>query len=226
MFSKIVTSALLAGFCTGLIAALLQFMFIQPVLLHAELYETGTLVHFGEGAIGATPELPGFDAMRDGLSLLFSALIYVGYGLVLVACMGLAAERGARIDARTGLLWGVAGFVALHFAPAVSLPPEVPGGAYTDITARQIWWWGTAIATALALALIAFGRAPVMIAAAIALLLAPHVIGAPHPENFAGPVPPELASLFATRALGVGFAAWAFLGTLAGYFWTRETAKG
>ncbi|WP_300546854.1 CbtA family protein [Roseovarius sp.] len=226
MFSKIVTSALLAGFCTGLIAALLQFMFIQPVLLHAELYETGTLVHFGEGATGATPELPGFDAMRDGLSLLFSALIYVGYGLVLVACMGLAAERGARIDARTGLLWGVAGFVALHFAPAVSLPPEVPGGAYTDITARQIWWWGTAIATALALALIAFGRAPVMIAAAIALLLAPHVIGAPHPENFAGPVPPELASLFATRALGVGFAAWAFLGTLAGYFWTRETAKG
>ena len=225
MFSKIVTSALLAGFCTGLIAALLQLMFIQPVLLHAELFEAGTLVHFGGGAVSATPELPGFDAMRDGLSLLFSALIYVGYGLVLVACMGLAAERGAKINARSGCIWGVAGFVALHFAPAVSLPPEVPGGAFTDITARQIWWWGTVIATAVALALIAFGRAPVMIAAAIALLLAPHVIGAPHPESFAGPVPPELAALFATRALGVGFAAWALLGTLAGYFWTRESAE-
>jgi len=223
MFSKIVTSALFAGFCTGLIAALLQIVFIQPVLLHAELYEAGTLVHFGGGAVSANPELPGFDAMRDGLSLLFSALIYVGYGLVLVACMGLAAERGATITARSGLIWGVAGFVALHFAPAISLPPEVPGVAYTDITARQIWWWGTVGATALALALIAFGRAPVLIAAAVALLLAPHVIGAPHPETFAGPVPPELATLFATRALGVGLAAWALLGTLAGFFWARES---
>ncbi len=225
MFSKIVTSALLAGFCTGLIAALLQFVLIQPVLLHAELYEAGTLVHFGNSATVATPDLPGFDMMRDGLTLLFSALIYVGYGLVLVAAMGMAAEYSATITARTGLIWGIAGFVALHFAPAVSLPPEVPGGAYTDITARQIWWWGTVIATAVALALIAFGRAPVMIAAAIALLLAPHVIGAPHPEVFAGPVPPELAALFATRALGVGLAAWALLGTLAGYFWARESAE-
>jgi predicted cobalt transporter CbtA len=65
----------------------------------------------------------------------------------------------------------------------------------------------------------------VLIAAAVALLLAPHLIGAPHPETFAGPVPPELAALFATRALGVGLAAWALLGTLAGYFWARESTE-
>lgn len=224
MFSKIATSALFAGFCAGLIAALLQIVFIQPVLLHAELYEGGRLVHFGAEAVSATPELPGFDVMRDGLSILFSALIYVGYGLVLVACMGLAGEYGVRIDARSGIVWGVAGFVALHFAPAISLPPEVPGVAYTEITARQIWWWGTVIATAVGLGLIAFGKGPVMLVLAVALLAAPHLIGAPEPETFTGPVPPELAALFAARALGVGLAAWVCLGALAGYFWQRENA--
>ncbi len=224
MFQKILTSALFAGFCAGLIAAALQFAFVQPVLLHAELYEGGDLVHFGAEAVSANPELPGFEPMRDGLSILFSALIYVGYGLLLVAAMAMAAERGATITPRTGLIWGVAGFVAFHFAPAVSLPPEVPGVAAADLAARQIWWWGTVAATAAGLALIGLGRGAAAWGAAVVLILAPHVIGAPHPDSFAGPVPPELAALFASRALGVGLAVWVVLGGLAGYFWERESA--
>ena len=39
MFAKIAVSALIAGFGAGLIAALLQFAFVQPLLLHAELFE-------------------------------------------------------------------------------------------------------------------------------------------------------------------------------------------
>ncbi|MRU15876.1 cobalt transporter [Roseovarius sp. A21] len=222
MFQKILTSALFAGFCAGLLAAALQFVFVQPVLLHAELYEGGDLVHFGGEAVSATPELPGFNPMRDGLSLLFSALIYVGYGLILVGAMALAAERGVTITARSGLIWGLAGFIVVHFAPAASLPPEVPGVAYTDLTLRQIWWWGTVIATAAGLGLIAFGRGWGAWGAAVILLLAPHVIGAPHPESFTGPVPPELASLFASRALAVGMAAWAMLGLFAGHFWASD----
>jgi len=222
MFQRILTSALFAGFCAGLLAASLQLVFVQPVLLHAELYEGGDLVHFGAEAVSAHPELPGIDPVRDGLSILFSALIYVGYAMLLVAAMAMAAERGARIDARTGLIWGIAGFVAFHFAPAVSLPPEVPGVAYVDLVARQVWWWSTVAATLAGLALIAFGRGWAAWAVAAALILAPHLIGAPHPDSFAGPVPPELAALFASRALGVGFAAWAVLGLLAGHFWRRE----
>lgn len=224
MFSKIVTSALFAGFCAGLIAALLQLVFVQPVLLHAELYESGELAHFGAEAVSAHPELPGLDPVRDGLSLLFSALIYVGYALILVAAMGLAAGRGIAINGRTGLIWGIAGFVAFHFAPALSLPPEVPGVSAADITERQVWWWLTVAVTALALTLIAFGRSWALWAVAIVLLLAPHLIGAPHPDTFAGTVPPEIAGLYAARALGVGLAAWTLLGLFAGHFWQRESA--
>jgi len=224
MFQKIVTSALFAGFCAGLIAALLQLFFVQPVLLHAELYEGGELVHFGAQAISAHPDLGGMDLMRDGLSVLFTTLVYTGYALIMVAVMSTAAERGITINARTGLLWGLAGFVAVHLAPAFSLPPEVPGVAAADVGVRQVWWFATVAATALAMGLIAFGKSPVSWAAAAVLLLAPHVVGAPHPDSFAGPVPPELAALFASRALGVGLAAWALVGLFSGYFWERETA--
>jgi cobalt transporter subunit CbtA len=149
----------------------------------------------------------------------------VGFGLIMIAAMRYAAERGATINARNGLLWGFAGYIAFHFAPAFSLPPEVPGAAHVDLGQRQIWWWGTAGASAIAMALIGFGKTPPMWAAAVVLLLAPHVIGAPQPDVFAGPVPPEIAALYAARALGVGLAAWLMLGLFAGYFWVRETAQ-
>lgn len=227
MFQKILTSALFAGFAAGLIAAALQLAFVQPVLLHAELYEGGDLVHFGAATGTSAHELlaaQGMDIQRDGLSVLFTALIYVGYGLLLVAGMSMASERGAEISARSGIIWGIAGWVAVQFAPAFGLPPELPGSAAADVGIRQIWWFGTVAATAVALWLIAFGRGWAMWGVGVILLLAPHVIGAPHPGDFSGPVPPELAGEFASRALGVGLAAWAILGSLAGHFWSRETA--
>ncbi|WP_120498973.1 CbtA family protein [Roseovarius sp. EL26] len=224
MFQKILTSALFAGFCTGLLAALLQLVFVQPVLLHAELYEGGDLVHFGAAAVSAHQDLGGIDLMRDGLSVLFTALIYTGYAFVLVAMMSMASERGFTVNARTGLIWGIAGFIAMHFAPAFSLPPEVPGVAAADVAERQVWWWATVAVTALGLGLFAFGKGVIMYVIAGLLIAAPHLVGAPHPDEFAGPVPPEIAALFASRALGVGFAAWALLGTFAGYFWQKEAA--
>ena len=222
MLYRIVTSALFAGFAAGLIAALLQLAFVQPHLLHAELFESGALVHSATSGSVAHGPAYAFDAMRDGLSVLFSALIYVGYGLILVAGMALPDERGHVITPRVGIIWGLAGFIAVHFAPSIGLPPELPGSSAADVGARQIWWFGTVGATALALSLIAFGRNCFAWATALVLLAAPHIIGAPHPEKFYGNVPPELAGLFAGSALGVGMAAWFILGLLAAHFWNSE----
>lgn len=224
MTSRFLIAALFAGACAGLIAGVLQLVFVQPVLLHAELYESGELVHFGAAAVSAHPELPGFDAVRDGLSVVFSMLIYTGYALIMVAAMGLAEERGALINARTGIIWGVAGFVAFHLAPGFSLAPEVPGVAAADVGARQVWWFATVGAAAVAMWVLAFGRNWMMWGVAVILLAAPHVIGAPEPDVFTGPVPTEIGALFAARALGVGMAAWVLLGLFAGYFWQREGA--
>ena len=51
LFSRIVTAALFGGSIAGCIGGLLQLIFLQPVLLHAELYEGGDLVHFGAEAV-------------------------------------------------------------------------------------------------------------------------------------------------------------------------------
>ncbi|MGR3761984.1 CbtA family protein [Roseobacteraceae bacterium NS-SX3] len=223
MFTRILTSALFAGAAAGLIAALLQLYFVQPVLLHAELYEGGDLVHFGAASpVSAHQDVGGIDPLRDGLSVIFTMLVYSGYAMVLVALMSLAEARGAAITARSGILWGLAGFVAVHFAPGFSLAPEVPGVAAADVGERQVWWFATVIAAAIAMWLIAFGRSWTAWGAAAVLLLAPHVIGAPEPEVFTGPVPTEIGAHFAARAFGVGMAAWMLVGLFAGYFWSRE----
>ena len=223
MFTRILTSALFAGAAAGLIGALLQLVFVQPVLLHAELYEGGDLVHFGvTSTVSAHQDLGGFDAVRDGLSIIFSMLIYSGYALILMALMSQAETRGAVITARTGLLWGLAGFFVVHFAPGFSLAPEVPGVAAADVMQRQIWWVATVLSAGIAVWLIAFGKSWAAWGAAVVLLLAPHIVGAPEPDVFTGPVPTEIGAHFAARAFGVGMAAWVMLGMFAGYFWSRD----
>lgn len=249
MIKKMFASALFAGFVAGLIATVLQFQFVQPVLLEAELYESGEATHFampsdGEHSHGETApkaeedhdhsahehsadkrgiiDFNGIDFRRDGLTTIFNIFTYVGYGLVLVAGFAIADGRNIKINTRTGLIWGVAGFVTVQFAPAFGLAPELPGNAAASIDARQIWWLATVIATGLGLTLIAFGKSWIHWVAAIIAIALPHFIGAPHPGEYTGPTPPELAGIFAARALGVGMIAWIVLGLFAGYFWQQE----
>ncbi len=222
MFSRILTSGLIAGAVTGLIAALLQLYFVQPVLLHAELYESGQLVHFGADVIDAHQDIGPFDWTRNGLSVLFTMMVYAGYGLMLMALMAVSESQGNAVTARQGLLWGLAGFLTMQLAPAFGLAPEVPGVGAAHVEIRAIWWLGTALATGLALWLIAFGKGWTAWGAALVLILAPHLIGAPQPDAYIGPVPPELSAEFAGRALGAGAMAWVLLGLLGGWFWQRE----
>ena len=225
MFTRILTSGLLAGAAAGLIASLLQLVFVQPVLLHAELYESGALVHFGAAAVSARQELGGLDPVRDGLSVAFTIAVYCGYALMLVAAMALATQRGAVVTARQGIVWGIAGFLAVHFAPGFTLAPEVPGVAAADVHARQAWWFATVASAAVALWLVGFGKTWLAWGIAAVLLLAPHLIGAPEPDRFTGPVPTELGGLFASRAFGVGLVAWVLVGLFAGYLWHRDSGQ-
>lgn len=221
MVQKLLISALIAGFGAGLVQVLLQFSFVHPLLLHSEAFETGTLSHFDTLSTPAAfaPE-GGLDLVRSGMSIAFGALLYVGWALVLVAGMTAAEDRGHELSVKTGLIWGVAGFVCVNLAPAFGLPPDMPGLATADITPRQVWWYGTVAATAVALWLIAFGQNWTLWGIAIILLGAPHFIGAPTPDSFTGPAPPELAAMFAARTLGVALCAWTALGGLAAYLLT------
>jgi cobalt transporter subunit CbtA len=252
MLKRLGTSAVFAGFAAGLIAALLQLLFVVPVILEAELYETGTLVHFGTAAghdqtageaghdhaeteadhdhaeteAGHDHAAPvGGDVNRHLLTVLATTATYIGFGLLMTAAFALAERRGHAVTARAGLVWGLCGFLAVQLLPAAGLAPELPGAAAADLTARQVWWAGTALASAAGLAAIAFGRGWPVWVPAVLLILAPHLVGAPHPEVLAGVVPPELSAEFAGRALAIAAAGWAMLGLFAGHFWQREAGQ-
>jgi cobalt transporter subunit CbtA len=236
MIQKMLTSALFAGVVAGLLAALLHFAFVQKLILLGEEYETGATVHFS-GAAPTTEPTADHDHTthdhgaepstftRNAWTVVFSALVYVAYALILVAGFGLARIYGHVITAREGLLWGIAGFVSFQMAPAMGLAPELPGTLAADLGARQVWWWATAAATASALALLGYGRNALAALCAALLLAAPHVIGAPTLDGFSGVAPPEVASAFSARVLGVGLIVWALLGWVAGFVWARDADK-
>jgi cobalt transporter subunit CbtA len=229
MLKSLLASALFAGLIAGLFAAGLQQAFLVPLIAEAELYETGAVIHFGaaEAAAEAGHELaaaPGTDLARTLLTMLMTVLSTCGFGLILVAGFALA-ERMAltRVDLRTGFLFGLAAFAATQLMPSMGLSPELPGAAAGELAQRQIWWLATVAGTFIGIALIAWGNTAAKIAGVV-LIAAPHLVGAPHPHEFEGVVPPELAALFAARVLVVGALAWATLGALAGHFWSREAA--
>ncbi len=248
MTKHMLSSALFAGFAVGLLVALLQYALVEQKILLAERYESHELVYYQgvvpdhaevtatvaatEPAVNmpnastdhdhATMEEASSPLVRQGLSVLFAGVIYVGYALVMVSGFGIALRAGKTISVQTGLLWGLAGFMAFQMAPALGLEPELPGTLAADLTARQLWWAGCVLATVAGIALLAYGKGLVPRVIALALLAAPHVFGAPQLESFSGITPPELASSFASRSLGVGLIAWVCLGGLLAWFWNRD----
>lgn len=226
MFGRLLTAGLLAGAVAGIVAALLQFTFVIPLLLEGELFETGQRIHFSASgspqSLRGTPGIGG-DWGRHLLTVGFDLVTFVGFGLLLVALMSLAEMRGlTKVTPRQGLIWGLAGFVAVQLAPALGLPPELPGTVGAEIGPRQTWWSLTILASAIGLWTIAFGRSfwPLV---GVVLLLVPHLVGAPQTDTFWGIAPPELAAEFATISLGTAAAGWTVLGFFCAWFWTRES---
>jgi len=233
VFQRIFATALGAGLGVGLLVAALQHVALVPLILEAELYENGAAAHtharlplppLVSEAQAHEPGAAEGEAnlgLRAALTTLATTLTSVGFALLLVGAFALS---GRDVSAREGLAWGIGGFVVFALAPAFGLPPELPGSVAADLVARQIWWIGTTAATAAGLALMMFARAQWRtwaIPLGLALLVAPHIAGAPHPPGGTGVVPPELAAAFAARSLVVNAVLWALLGLATGALYAR-----
>jgi cobalt transporter subunit CbtA len=234
MLKNLILSAAAAGLAAGLLTAALQHVTTTPIIIAAERYESGAAgpahehsgLHFG--AVVATHGEGEAWAPRDGLertvyTSLATIVLGVGFSLALLGAM---AASGRRIDARTGLAFGAAGFAAVALAPALGLPPEIPGSGAAALGDRQLWWAFAAAATAAGLAAVLLGRnAPVRIAGLLAIAL-PHVVGAPQPAVFASTAPAELAGHFAAASLVVSAVFWAVLGSASGAVYERLARPG
>jgi cobalt transporter subunit CbtA len=87
-----------------------------------------------------------------------------------------------------------------------------------ELGARQLWWVATALSTAIALGLLFYGRSLVAVLAAIVLLVAPHLIGAPQPVSYESPIPEGLHHSFIVAVVLTTLLFWVLLGGLAGLF--------
>jgi cobalt transporter subunit CbtA len=223
MLQRILLGALGAGLAVGLITAALQQLVTTPLILQAEAYEGGGAEHHGGAhdrgaAEAAEPWARPEGIERMAYTSLATVLTGIGFSLVLLAAMVL---KGGAIDGRSGLLWGLGGFAAVALAPALGLPPELPGSAAAELGQRQLWWAVTAVGTAVGLGLVVFGAGWPLRALGIAAVGLPHLIGAPHPHQFASTAPAELSGHFAAASLVVAAVFWALLGWASGTLYAR-----
>lgn len=236
LFQRIFFAAVLAGFAAGLVLASLQQWRVVPLILVAETYETAEAAPAHEHASGdhasnegaaaahdhdhdASAWAPADGFERTAYTVLATTLASLGFALMVVA---VATLVGLPITVGNGAIWGLGGFIAFQLAPALGLPPELPGMAAAELGLRQVWWWGTALSAGAGMLLMAKFRNLSAVAAGIALLVAPHLIGAPQLAGEHGSaVPAGLATAFAANTLGIGAAFWLVLCPLIGWFDAR-----
>lgn len=217
MLTRILTGGLIGGVVGGAIIAAIQAISTTPLILHAEQFESAEAVK----TLSVTPvqvdakatHAAGLYASRLLSTSIATIAVATGYTLLLLGGM---VATGRKITGRSVIPWAVAGFFATGLAPALGLAPELPGSAAADLGARQIWWIGTALATAAGLAALAFGRGVPWIAAGIGLILLPHLIGAPHPPSLSSKVPAEIAAHFASISLVMQALIWLVPAAIAG----------
>ena len=231
LFRNAVFTAAIAGLFAGLIMTALQTYATVPLILQAETFEAAGMSDHGHGAAArpaaeepaSEPAAAGHHSAEawspaDGFErFAFTALANIvtgiGFALVLVAVSEFA---GGIAGWRQGVLWGLAGFAVFTLAPGLGLPPELPTMPAADLMDRQVWWIATVAATAAGLALIAFRGSAVFSLVGVALIVAPHLVGAPQPSSHESPLPDGLHHQFVVAATVTSLIFWVLLGGMAG----------
>jgi len=228
----LVWPALFAGIAAGLALSVVQQFSVTPIILEAETYEVSDQdqsaheegehdhdhAHSHDESEGWAPA-DGFERMF--YTYVINMLLGFGYGLILLAGMTLNQFRKSEPSQAsskvwlTGLWWGLAGYAVFQLAPALGLPPALPGKIAANIEARQIWWIVCVLLTAIGLAYLVFASSKWYRALGVIMLLVPHVIGAPSSPQDEGLVPQELTSLFIWVSLATSLVFWIILGLVA-----------
>ena len=235
MLTRVLLAALLAGVLSGVFVTAVQAFRVTPLILQAETYENaGSDAHSHDSSASnthghgdSTVEAPQVWAPEDGMERTFYTMvsnILVGVSFSLILTAGVLLTKSV-LTMRTGLVWGACGFVAFVLAPNFGLSPELPGMPAADLTLRQNWWFATVLATIGALMIFAFKRHWAWMIGGLALLVAPHIYGAPMPVDHHTLVPANLAAEFVIATVVTSFLFWMFLGGVLGWLNERISSQ-
>jgi cobalt transporter subunit CbtA len=220
MIWRVLLAALLAGIAAGLLMAAIQQVRITPLILEAEHYEKAG-AHDHGAAQGEAWTPAGLE--RTVYTTLASVVAGGGFAALLA---GISVMLGVPVTAQNGILWGLAGFLAVNLAPAAGLPPELPGMPGADLLSRQIWWVATIAATATGIGLFSLRTETSAKIAGVALIALPHLIGAPQPVDHESGVPPGLSAAFAANSLAAAAIFWCAIGGFLGLAMDRLVRRG
>ncbi len=149
IFSRIIYSSIVIGLVAGMLLTSLQIAGLKPIIVEAERFETlATEMPAGHGNSGHSDHAHGDDFWapaqgleRNAYSFLANVLASTGFAAIVLALMSqFQLPRKANISWGQGSLWGLAGFATLFLAPAIGLPPEIPGAVSAALEHRQLWW--------------------------------------------------------------------------------------
>ncbi|GLS36421.1 cobalt transporter subunit CbtA [Mesorhizobium tianshanense] len=243
LFRNVVFIAAIAGLVAGVVLACMQAYATVPLILKAEVYEQAGGGHTHDHAAAPAANVTDTDAMtsaapaeaaaREGegwapadgferfaFNVVANVVTGIGFALILVAASEFAGGIG---NWRQGLFWGLAGFAVFTLAPNLGLPPELPAMPAADLSQRQIWWTATVVATAAGLGLLAFRKSLPLALVAVALIVAPHIVGAPQPDSFESPIPEGLHHQFVVAVTLTNLVFWLVLGVVVGVVRGRFT---
>jgi len=225
MFNRVFLIALIAGVVAGVTVSAVQSLWAVPLIHTAERYETAAAAKpppahlHADGSVHVHEHQneEGGGITRVALTVLTNVLVAFGFALILGAIFILRR----RDTIRSGVLWGLAGFAVFSAAPALGLPPELPGTEAAAVADRQAWWFATVLATAAGLALLVFARQlPVRLAGPVLVLL-PHLFGAPQPAIHGALAPAALQAEFVIASLSASAVMWLVLGAVSGFLFDR-----
>jgi len=206
--------AIAAGVIAGAFVTAAQSFKVIPLIYQAETYENVSPEKAVTPAANAdwAPQA-GFE--RVAFTLLANVLNGVGFGFLLTAVIVFA---GLGISWTTGILWGMGGFLAFSFIPAIGLPPEMPGMVAADIVDRQVWWIAAVACALIGMGLLAFGKGAALKTLGVVIIAIPQVVGAPHVNlaEVSSSVPAELAAQYVVATLLTTSLFWLVLGASVG----------
>jgi len=232
LLRPVLIAAAAGALLAALVLTMVQSLWITPLILRAETYEDSAATH---GDAVAHSHDAADAAAADGHShqhvdghhhdhsewkpengwqrtlFTLAANIALGFGYALILA-GLCWLWRAPDGVWQGLLVGACGFLVFFVAPGLGLPPELPGTAAAELGARQHWWLATVGASAVGGALLVLQRRWWARALGLALLLAPHLVGAPQPDVEASLAPATLQTQFRIATTVANALFWLLLG--------------
>jgi len=219
------TVAALSSLLAGVLLTLIQQFQVIPAIIEAESYEPASVAeHAGAGHSDHAHDGHAHDdsawAPQEGLQrTLFTAganiVIALGFALLIGAATVL---KNIKLNWRSGLLWGLAGYAVFFVAPSLGLHPELPGTEAADLQSRQYWWLATVACSAVGLALLVFSPRIVLKVLGVLLILIPHIVGAPQPDVHSALAPADLIQRFIVATMIANAIFWLALGGFYGFF--------